>query len=74
MGRKKIEGVKMDKSYISPDYINQVLDSIEGCLSISVGSCDKCVCKNVPSPRCKNKLLIESAKIINYLKEKANED
>ena len=56
------------------DYINKILDSIDGCLSISVGSCDKCVCKNVPSPRCKNKLLMESAKIINYLMENNNEN
>lgn len=54
---------------MNKNYINKILDSIEGCLSISVGSCDKCVCKKVPSPRCKNKLLMESAKVINFLKE-----
>lgn len=57
------------------DYINSVLDSIDGCLSISVNSCDNCICKDIPSPRCKNRLLMESAKIINYLKGRnTNED
>lgn len=56
------------------EFIDKLLESIDGCLSISVNSCEKCMCRGMPSPRCKNKLISVSADVIRYLKEQKNEN
>lgn len=51
------------------EFIDKVLNSIEGCLSISVGSCEKCIFKDISHPKCKNELLNISAETIKSLRE-----
>ena len=51
--------------------IQKVLESIDGCLSISVSSCEKCVHGNISHPKCKNLLIRDAQDIINELKERS---
>ena len=46
------------------DKAEQILRSINSCLSVSVDSCEKCVCKDISHPRCIKELLRESKDLI----------